>query len=124
MAVNVSDVGRSLTVRADPIHLQQVLLNLAVNGLDAMLDRPEGSGQLFIETALNGGSTLEVSVADTGAGIPPDKLQAIFDAFYTTKGQGTGLGPPSLERLSRPMAESFGQRTETGAGPYFALHCP
>ena len=124
VAVNVSDVGRSLTVRADPIHLQQVLLNLAVNGLDAMLDRPEGSGQLFIETALNGGSTLEVSVADTGAGIPPDKLQAIFDAFYTTKGQGTGLGLS----IARTIVETYGGKlwaeNRNGGGAVFRFTLP
>jgi signal transduction histidine kinase len=70
--------------------LQQALVNLAMNGIDAMRDCDHGKRKLSISTALVGDSSIEVSVADTGTGVPPDKLNTIFDTFYTTKGHGTG----------------------------------
>ena len=94
----------SLPVRADPIHLQQVILNLAMNGMDAMQDCPSGSGRISIQTALNGNSTVEVSVVDTGTGVPADKLHQIFETFYTSKRYGTGLGLS----ISRTIIETYG----------------
>jgi len=104
LTISVTEVRSSLPVRADPIHLQQVILNLAMNGMDAMQDCPPGSGRISIQTALNGDSTIEVSVADTGPGVAPDKLHAIFETFYTTKRVGTGLGLS----ISRTIIETYG----------------
>jgi signal transduction histidine kinase len=92
VALDAHEAKSPLPVRADPIHLQQVILNLAVNGMDAMQDCAPGSGKMWIETALSGESEIAVRVADSGMGIPTDKLSTIFDAFYTTKRDGTGLG--------------------------------
>ncbi|WP_231954079.1 ATP-binding protein [Actinoplanes derwentensis] len=91
-------------VQADPSHLEQVLMNLAVNGRDAM---PSG-GVLTIETGavavgaecevqgppIEPGEYVRLSVSDTGTGMPPDIIDRIFEPFFTTKptGQGTGLG--------------------------------
>ena len=86
------NTGFPLPVRGDRIQVQQVLMNLAMNGLDAMHDCRPGEAKMLISTALVDGSAVRVSVADSGTGVPPNKLNEIFDAFYTTKGQGTGLG--------------------------------
>lgn len=88
------DPSLPLTI-ADPHQLQQVLLNLITNARQAMVDR--GAGTLTIRTALcNTGAApqIEISVADTGVGIPAQHLDKIFNPFFTTKpvGQGTGLG--------------------------------
>ena len=91
-------------MRADQIHLQQVILNLAANGMDAIQDCAPGSGKILIRTALVGESAIEVSVADSGMGIPTDKLNEVFDAFYTTKRQGTGLGLS----IARTIIETYG----------------
>jgi C4-dicarboxylate-specific signal transduction histidine kinase len=95
---------RVLPVRADQIQLQQVLLNLATNGMDAMDKTGPGTRELAIETALQGDSEVEVSVSDTGTGIPNEKLKDIFKTFYTTKQQGTGLGLS----ISRTIVETYG----------------
>jgi signal transduction histidine kinase len=94
----------SLPVRADQINLQQVILNLAVNGMDAMQHCAPGSGKISIQTALVGQAATEVSVVDSGTGIPIDRLNEIFDTFYTTKQQGTGLGLS----ISRTIIETYG----------------
>jgi signal transduction histidine kinase len=80
-----------LLVRADAIHLQQVLLNLALNAIDAM--RNNGVPRILsFRAAIDHGDRIVVSVADTGGGIPQDRLKTIFKAHYSTKPEGTGLG--------------------------------
>ena len=68
-----------------------------------MRDCDHGKRRLSIGTALVDDSSIEVSVADTGTGIPPDKLNTIFDTFYTTKSQGTGLGLSIVRTIVRNL---------------------
>jgi signal transduction histidine kinase len=111
-------------VRADEVHVQQVLLNLVANGMDAVSGCPSGKRRLEIRTALNGGSEVEVSVADSGIGIPKDKLDDIFETFYTTKQQGTGLGLS----IARTLVESYGGKiwaeNRSGGGAVFRFTLP
>jgi PAS domain S-box-containing protein len=113
----------ALPVRANVVQLQQVILNLAVNAMDAMACRDPGSRRLTLETALAGDADAEVSVSDSGTGIPPDKLERIFDTFVTTKPQGTGLGLS----IARTIIETYGgkiwaeNRLEGGAVFRFTL---
>jgi signal transduction histidine kinase len=79
-------------IYGDRIHLQQVLLNLIVNGMDAMMSSPEGLRHLTIQTSRTGEATIGLSVADSGHGIPADLLPHIFESFFTTKKEGMGLG--------------------------------
>jgi signal transduction histidine kinase len=92
------------TVRADPVHLQQVLLNLIINAMDAVSSRPLGQRKVRLDVAQVGDSDVEVSVRDTGPGIPGDKLGAVFDILFTTKPQGTGLGL----FIARSIIETYG----------------
>jgi signal transduction histidine kinase len=92
IALNVEYSNESLRVRADPVQLQQVILNLALNGMDAMADITSHPRSLTIETKSIKGARVEVAVADTGKGIQEGELGQIFEKFYTTKPQGTGLG--------------------------------
>jgi signal transduction histidine kinase len=92
VGLRVIGMRQALVVRADPVHLQQVILNLTTNAMDAMTDTPPDARKIVIRTALAGESTVEVSVSDSGTGIPEHKLDQVFATFYTTKGQGTGLG--------------------------------
>jgi signal transduction histidine kinase len=96
--------SEALPVRCDPIHLQQVIISLVMNGMDAMDDEPEPHN-LTIRTRQAGQSdVVEVRVSDSEKGVSQENLSSIFDAFVTTKPQGTGLGLP----IARTIIESYG----------------
>jgi PAS domain S-box-containing protein len=106
-------------VRADRVQLQQVLMNLMVNGIEAM---GKSGGELIITTRAASGE-LVVSVSDTGVGLPADKMEELFSAFFTTKASGTGMGLA----ISRTIVESHEGKlwAESNSGPgatfYFTL---
>ena len=96
--------SEALLVRADPIHMQQVIMNLVMNGMDAMADEPRPRN-LTIRTRRNAERDVaEVRISDSGTGIRQENLAHIFDPFVTTKPQGTGLGLP----IARTIIESYG----------------
>ena len=76
-------------VKADRVQLQQVFMNLMLNAIEAMKDT---AGELTIKSELSDHGELLVSIGDTGIGLPAEKPEQIFDAFFTTKSQGTGMG--------------------------------
>jgi C4-dicarboxylate-specific signal transduction histidine kinase len=78
-------------VTGDRVHLQQVLLNLVINGLDAMADTPPEHRRLIVATATADGHA-DVSVQDAGSGIPDHAIRKMFDPFFTTKADGMGMG--------------------------------
>lgn len=79
-------------VRADPVMIEQVVLNLVKNAIEAMRDIPEGERRLEIHTTRPVPDAVDVAVSDTGHGVPPDFEQKLATPFYTTKAQGMGLG--------------------------------
>jgi C4-dicarboxylate-specific signal transduction histidine kinase len=95
-----------LRARADPVHLQQVVLNLALNGMDAMVGRPAGRRHMTVRTSLADAATIKVTISDTGTGVPPDRLKDIFEPYFTTKRQGMGLGLS----IARTIIEQSGGR--------------
>jgi len=123
-------------IKADPGHLEQVLMNLAVNARDAML----GGGQLVLATDClqieeNGVTTLDpiaagrycvLEVRDTGTGMPSDVLQHAFDPFFTTKeqGKGTGLGLSIVYGMIRQSGGSIGVDSVQGQGTTFRIYLP
>jgi PAS domain S-box-containing protein len=92
-------------VVGDRVQLQQVLMNLMINGIDALKD-VDGTRELIIKSQRAENGQVLVSVSDTGAGLPPQQADQIFDAFFTTKQHGTGMGL----RISRSIVESHGGR--------------
>ncbi len=80
------------TIFGHRVRLQQALMNLILNGMEAMADAPEAKRRLFVRTVTNGKRRIEISVSDSGQGIPPEKLPRLFDSFFTTKEDGMGLG--------------------------------
>jgi NO-binding membrane sensor protein with MHYT domain/signal transduction histidine kinase len=90
-------------VMGDRVLLQQVLMNLIINGIDAMKD-VEGMRELSIASRRAEGEHLLVAVSDTGVGLPPQQADQIFNAFFTTKPHGTGMGLP----ISRSIVEAHG----------------
>jgi signal transduction histidine kinase len=89
-------------VMADRVQLQQVFMNLMLNGIDAMKETT-GEGELTITSEADHGQ-VQVSVSDTGVGLRPEQTDQIFKAFFTTKDNGTGMGLP----ISRSIIESHG----------------
>ena len=99
-------------IMADRVQLQQVLMNLMLNGIEAMKDMDTG-GELTIKSQQGENRQLLISISDTGAGLEPEQAAQIFNAFFTTKPQGTGMGLP----ISRSIVESHGGRLWATAHP-------
>jgi signal transduction histidine kinase len=111
-------------VRGDRVQLQQVMLNLLTNAIDAMSWVAEGPRELWVETAREeSAETVVITVRDSGPGFAPQHLDRLFDAFYTTKPEGLGMGLA----ISRLIVESHGGRlwatgnVPTGATFQFTL---
>ncbi|HEY6767875.1 MAG TPA: ATP-binding protein, partial [Candidatus Sulfotelmatobacter sp.] len=92
-------------VMGDRVQLQQVLMNLMMNSIDAMKDA-EGTRELTLQSRRGEDGQVLISVSDTGVGLPPQQADQIFNAFFTTKPHGTGMGL----RISRSIVESHGGR--------------
>jgi PAS domain S-box-containing protein len=87
-----TDLAQNLPrIRADRVQLQQVLLNLVLNGCDAMTDSDSSERQLLIVSKLENGE-VRLSVTDRGGGIPAEKIEKVFERFFTTKKKGMGVG--------------------------------
>jgi signal transduction histidine kinase len=99
-------------IMADRVQLQQVFMNLMLNGIEAMKDMGT-VGELTIGSQQGDSSQLLISVGDTGAGLQPQQVEQVFNAFYTTKAQGTGMGLP----ISRSIIESHGGRLWASPNP-------
>ncbi len=126
----------STRVKADPVQLEQILMNLAVNSRDAM---PRG-GSLVIETdtvtlgesrspefgELEPGSYVRLTVSDTGEGMPPEVMERIFEPFFTTKkkGKGTGLGLATAYGIIRQHGGHVHVYSEVGRGSTFRIYFP
>jgi len=110
-------------IEADRVALQQVLMNLMLNAIEAMKEMGT-PGRLTITTRQVENRQILVSVSDTGLGLPPQQTEQIFDAFFTSKPQGTGMGLP----ISRSIIELHGGRlwatSNTGPGATFQFTLP
>jgi signal transduction histidine kinase len=124
VAVSAEPSRGKLPVRADRVHLQQVILNLATNAMDAMVEAAAQERRLVLQTTSYGDSKAEVSISDTGGGIPKERLDGIFAAFYTTKENGTGLGLS----IARAIVETYGGKiwadNRAGGGAVFRFVLP
>jgi C4-dicarboxylate-specific signal transduction histidine kinase len=88
-----TDLARGLPpISGDPVQLQQVLLNLFMNAMDAMASTPEAYRRIKVTTALAAADRVEVRVRDRGLGIKPQSQEQLFKPFYTSKANGLGLG--------------------------------
>jgi signal transduction histidine kinase len=93
-------------ILADRIELQQVILNLMINAIEAMSTVSEGPRELLIRSGTDESEQVVISVQDSGPGIDPESLDHLFKAFYTTKPQGMGMGLA----ISRSIIDAHGGR--------------
>jgi len=115
-----------LYLEMDPVQIEQILVNLVANARDAM----PGGGRLLIRTehcqGPEGKHQAALTVADSGIGIPPENLDRLFDAFFTTKdpGKGTGLGLASVKAIADECGATITVVSEPGAGTTFTARFP
>ena len=106
VAVELNLPDQSPPVRGDRIHLQQVILNLLVNGADAMTGLPVEQRRLQVQVHDSGHAMVEITVRDRGHGLPGDMLTKVFEPFFTTKSNGMGMGLA----ISKTIIEAHGGR--------------
>jgi signal transduction histidine kinase len=110
-------------VTVNTVEVEQTLLNLLRNGIDAVSEKRSGEGTIVIRSSLLGADTLGISVHDNGRGFPLDVAEHAFDPFFTTKPEGMGMGLA----ISRSIIETHGGRVWVeanpgdGAGVHFSL---
>jgi two-component system NtrC family sensor kinase len=109
-------------VAADSNRLKQIFINLIMNAFQAM----NQGGALLLRTSVPDGRTVRIEITDTGEGIPPERIERIFDAFYTTKkaGEGTGLGLFIVGKMVELMCGRIEVASKVGEGTTFTIELP
>jgi len=108
-----------LICKIDADMLKQAILNLFINAQQAMGQ----NGELMIRTEQEKDQAV-ISISDTGSGIAPDKLSHIFDAYYSTRPQGSGLGLPTAKKIIEANSGSIAARSDVGKGTSFTIKLP
>jgi PAS domain S-box-containing protein len=111
-------------VKGDRVQLQQVLLNLVVNGCDAMAEVAASDRVLTVSTQLVNGQGIQVCVTDHGRGIAPDDLERVFESFYTTKPHGLGLGLAVCRKIVSAHGGRLWAESGTRNGSTFSFTLP
>jgi two-component system C4-dicarboxylate transport sensor histidine kinase DctB len=119
--LRVAPIKRDLEVMADPVRLEQVLVNLIANAMNAMEQQTERWVEIGIETGLD---RLRLSIRDNGPGISQQHLQQIFDPFFTTKESGLGLGLSISQHIVENMGGTLTARNSEQGGALFILELP
>ncbi|MGH8316705.1 MAG: sensor histidine kinase [Steroidobacteraceae bacterium] len=112
------------SVSIDAMQIQHVLLNLARNGFEAVAARSTGAPEVRIRTSLVEDGGVEVAVCDNGLGVSARALERLFDPFFSTKEEGTGLGLPISNTVIRAQGGTLGYRPNVPAGACFYFHLP
>ena len=112
-----------LPIRADPIQLQQALLNLVMNGIEAMKDSPDEYRSISVETS-RVDKFAELSVADRGPGIPQDTLGQVFEPFYSTKAEGMGMGLSITRTIAQAHRGEIVASNRSGGGASLRMRLP
>jgi two-component system sensor kinase FixL len=116
--------SRLPNVEVDPVQIQQVLLNLIMNALDAVEALPPAERRIIISTRSLNGETAEVSVRDFGTGLPKDQPEKVFDHFFSTKTEGMGMGLTIARSIVEAHAGTLGAEDVDGGGARFFFRLP
>jgi len=119
-----AELGRTPTVLCDHVQLQQVILNLIANAINAMSTVADRPRVLRVQTALKGTGHLLIAVEDSGIGIDRDQLDRIFEPFFTTKSHGMGLGLWLCRSIVEAHRGSLTVTSEVGRGSLFRIDLP
>lgn len=111
-------------IEADPVQLQQVLLNLVINAFDAMRDTPVARRNVVIATRSNGDATVHTSVRDYGGGISEEMRDRVFDPFFTTKSEGLGMGLAIVRSIVESHGGTITIENADGGGARFGFVLP
>jgi two-component system sensor kinase FixL len=111
-------------VDADPIQLQQVIINLVINALDAMRNTALSRRKVVVATERNGDGAIHVSVRDYGIGIPAEGGERLFDHFFTTKAQGMGMGLAIARSIVESHDGTIAAENAEGGGARFRFILP
>ena len=113
----------ALPILGDPVQLQQVIVNLVVNGMDAMKETPNDDRVIRIATSRDEGFA-ELSVSDRGPGIAEEKRKQVFEPFFTTKAEGMGMGLSIARTIVEMHRGSIGIEGRKGGGTTFRVLVP
>jgi PAS domain S-box-containing protein len=111
-------------IEADPIQLQQVLLNLIINAFDAMAETPASRRKVEIVTERNGSDAIRMSVRDYGVGVPEEARERVFEQFFTTKAKGLGLGLAIVRSIIESHGGIIAAENADGGGARFQFTLP
>jgi two-component system sensor kinase FixL len=111
-------------VQADPVQIQQVILNLVRNGIDAMLGQPHDRREIVLSTTLNAEGGVEITVCDHGPGLDDATKAELFNPFFTTKPTGTGLGLAISQSIIRAHGGKVWYRPNPKGGACFCFSLP
>jgi len=116
-----SDLGQ---VWGDPVQLLQVLLNLALNAFEAMSAIRPDARRLVIRTSPSGNGEIFVSVRDSGPGLPSGMVEQLFEAFFSTKTEGTGMGLGIARSIIEGHGGTLSGENCDGGGACFMVRLP
>jgi C4-dicarboxylate-specific signal transduction histidine kinase len=113
-----------VVARVDPVQIEQVILNLLRNALDALEGRDPESRRLVVSTGVTAEGQVYIEVADNGTGIAPEDLKHLFDPFFTTKKSGMGMGLSISQTIITEHNGRISARSAPGVGAVFTVELP
>jgi two-component system sensor kinase FixL len=112
------------TMIGDRTQMQQVVLNLLLNALEAAAESSNGSRSVVVRSGRNPAGMVEISVQDTGPGVPDGLMERVFEPFFTTKSRGIGMGLSIARSIVSAHGGTIWAENRTDGGAWFRLHLP
>ena len=123
MVIQIVDKNKNIAASGDPVGLQQVLVNLVLNALEAMVDQPNSDKIATIEVSLSAGR-IRSAVHDSGCGVDADQQGRLFEAFFTTKATGLGMGLAISHQIIEDHGGTLRYQAREKGGSSFIIDLP